>query len=404
MRPRYSPDGRYILYGMQRMRDFYADKVRLVAYHRKSGEHRVLTEEWDRSAGGWEFRRDGDCVFLAENEGRDSIYTMSLSPGEPELLCTGGHYDGLRLLDDGSLLATKTTLSEPAELIRINKDGSGETWISEFNKDLMSGIEMGKVEEITYKGSEGKDIQAYVVFPPGFDPDKKWPLVSVLHGGPHGITGDLFHFRWNLQLVAAPGYVVIAPNFHGSTSWGQEFAASIHGGWGDKPYRDSMAAVDAMIDKGYIDEKRLAATGASYGGYLVAWIAGQTDRFSCIVNHAGVADTLAEYGSDVTYGRERSMGGNAWETLEDIDRMNPIRFTKNMTTPMMISHGDQDFRVPVNQAFALYNILKAKGVPSRLVHFPDENHWVLKPKNSLLWFREFDAWLERWLSKETGGR
>jgi dipeptidyl aminopeptidase/acylaminoacyl peptidase len=224
----------------------------------------------------------------------------------------------------------------------------------------------------------------------------------VLHGGPHGITGDQFHFRWNLHLIAAQGYVVLAPNFHGSTGRGQEFAASIQGAWGDKPYTDAMNGVDALIEKGYIDAARMAAVGASYGGYLVSWIAGQTDRFACIVNHAGVADTLAEYGSDVTYGRDRAMGGPPWADLESIDRMNPLRFSSGFKTPMLVSHGDLDYRVPVNQAFAIYNIHQAKGVPSRLVHFPDENHWVLKPRNALLWHREFREWLARWAAPGPG--
>jgi dipeptidyl aminopeptidase/acylaminoacyl peptidase len=402
-RPRYSPDGRWILYGMQRMLDFYADRMRLVAFHREKGEHHVLTEAWDRSAMGWEFRPGkNEFIFAAENEGRVATYWMGLEPGEPARLRAGGNYDGLRPLEDGSFLAVKSTISQPAELVRISSNGKEESKLTAMNEGLLAEIEMGEVQEITFKGSEGKDIQAYVVFPPGFDPEKKWPLVEVLHGGPHGITGDLFHFRWNLQAIAAPGYVVLAPNFHGSTSWGQDFAASIHGGWGDKPYRDSMAGVDELLEKGYIDAKRMAAVGASYGGYLVTWIAGQTDRFACIVNHAGVADTLAEYGSDVTYGRDRAMGGSAWDGLEAIDSQNPIRFAREFKTPMLVIHGDCDYRVPVNQAFALYNILKAKGVEARLVHFPDENHWVLKPKNSLFWNREFHGWLARWLKPEGG--
>ena len=253
------------------------------------------------------------------------------------------------------------------------------------------------------RGSENREIQAYLVLPPGFDPARKWPLIAMLHGGPHGITPDQFHFRWNLQLLAARGYVVIAPNFHGSTSWGQTFAECIQGGWGDRPYRDSMAAVDAVVREGYIDETRMAATGASYGGYLVTWIAGQTDRFACIINHAGVADTLAEYASDVTYGWGKDLGGEPWDGLEGIDRMNPIRFAKNFVTPMLITHGERDYRVPVDQGLQLYNVLKAKGVPARLIVFPDENHWIMKPRNARFWYGEVEAWLARWLSpKKTG--
>lgn len=398
VRPRYSPDGRLIVYGMRRMLDFYADRVRLVAYDRESGEHRVLTEEWDRSASGWEFRPDrSEIVFTAENEGRVAVYVMRTEPFGLAMLRAGGAYNGLSPLADGRVLAVKSTISRPPELVSISPDGN-ESQVTRLNDDLFAGIELGEVQEIFYQGSEGNDIQAYLVLPPGFDASRKWPLVEVLHGGPHGITGDQFHFRWNLQLIASPGYVVVAPNFHGSTSWGQEFAACIHGGWGDKPYRDAMAAVDAVLDRGYVDEQRMAAVGASYGGYLVTWIASQTDRFACIVNHAGVADT-ASYGSDVTYGRGRAMGGTIWDGIEAIDRMNPMRFAKGFETPMLVTHGGRDYRVPDDHAFTLYNVLQAKGVPARLVYFPGENHWVLKPRNSLFWHSEFHGWLARWLSK-----
>jgi dipeptidyl aminopeptidase/acylaminoacyl peptidase len=396
-RPRYSPDGRWIVYGMQRMNDFYADRVRLVAYDRKRGEHRVLTEDWDRSAMGWTFDPAGDgLVLTAENAGRTGVYRMTLEPGSPVLLRAGGSYGDLRPVADGSVFALRNTLSEPSEVVRIPATGDGDTAVTAFNRGFMDRIALGDVEELFYTGADGRRIQSWLVLPPDFDSKKSWPLVEVLHGGPHGITGDQFHFRWNLQLLAAPGYVVLAPNFHGSTSWGQEFAASIHGGWGDRPFTDAMAAVDALLERGYVDPGRMAAAGASYGGYLVSWIAGHTDRFACIVNHAGVSDTLAQFGSDVTFGRERAMGGNPWEGMDAVDRMNPLRFAEGFTTPMFISHGEQDYRVPVNQGVALYNVLKAKGVPARLVYFPDENHWVLKPRNSRLWYQEVQSWLARW--------
>jgi dipeptidyl aminopeptidase/acylaminoacyl peptidase len=191
--------------------------------------------------------------------------------------------------------------------------------------------------------------------------------------------------------------VAACVNFHGSTSWGQEFAACIQGGHGDTPFTDIMRATDTLLETGFIDEKRMAATGGSYGGYLVCWIAGQTDRFACLVNHAGVFDLLAEYGSDVTQGRHQAYGGEPWDKLEAIDRWNPARFARGFTTPMLVVHGERDYRVPHNQALAVYNIYKAKGVDARLVFFPDENHWVLKPRNSLVWNREVQAWLARYL-------
>ncbi len=396
IRPRYSPDGKAILYGMQRRQDFYADRHRLAVYDRSTGTHRVLTEAWDYSASGWEFFPDGRVVLDAEEDGRTAIFTTVLEEKTPVRLRVGGSYSGLSPLADGSVLAARHDVSRPPELYRIAADGKSEAAITRFTHDAMEGIDLGEVSDFHYPGSEDREIQSLLVLPPGFDPARKYPLVLVLHGGPHGTSADGFHFRWNLHLFAAPGYVVLAPNFHGSTGRGQDFAASIHGGWGDKPYFDSMAAVDAILTGGYVDEKRMAAVGGSYGGYLVSWIAGQTGRFACIVNHAGVSDTLAQFASDVTFGRETSLGGNPWEGLEAIDRMNPIRFAGGFKTPMLVVHGERDFRVPVTQGLALYNILKAKGVPARLVYFPDENHWVLKPRNARLWYGEFHGWLRRW--------
>jgi dipeptidyl aminopeptidase/acylaminoacyl peptidase len=237
----------------------------------------------------------------------------------------------------------------------------------------------------------------FVVLPPGYEPGKKYPLVQVIHGGPHGISADAFHWRWNAQLFASPGYVAALVNFQGSTSWGQDFARRIQGRWGDQPFADVMIATDALVASGLVDEKRMAAAGGSYGGYLAAWIEGHTDRFRCIVNHAGVYDTLAQWASDVTQGRGVSLGGVPWDGLEAIDRYNPARFAAGFTTPMLVIHGERDFRVPVAQGLECYGVLKDKGVPARLVYFPDENHWILKPRNSLLWYREVQEWLSRWL-------
>ncbi|MCC6651723.1 MAG: S9 family peptidase, partial [Candidatus Eisenbacteria bacterium] len=206
-----------------------------------------------------------------------------------------------------------------------------------------------------------------------------------------------FHARWNAQMFAAPGYVTAVVNFQGSTSWGQDFAKRIQGEWAARPFEDIMKATDELIALGFVDEKRMAVAGGSYGGYMVSWISGHTDRFRCIVNHAGVCDLTGQYASDVTQGRGEAAGGEAWEGIEKQDRWSPIRFAAGMNTPMLVVHGERDYRVPVGQGLLIYGMLKAKGVPARLVYFPDENHWVLKPKNSLLWNHEVHAWLARWI-------
>ncbi len=399
VRPRYTPDGAAIVYGMQRDPFFYADTVRLVRYDRKAGTHTVLTEAWDRSPAAWEFAPDGKTLFvLAEEDARVNLFALSLTGGlDVKKLVTGGTLSGLSVAADGRPWFTVQNLSRPAEAAVCNPDGSEFREMTRVNAALLSEIDFGLVEEKRFKGADGKQVQMFVAYPPGFDPKKKWPLVQMIHGGPHGISGDGFHWRWNAHLFAAPGYIVAMVNFHGSTSYGQDFAASILGAHGDKPFADIMASTDALIAEGYVDETKMAATGGSYGGYLVTWIAGHTDRFACIVNHAGVFDLLGQYASDVSQGRHVAYGGEPWDGLENIDRWSPNRFATGFTTPMLILHGEKDYRVPYTQGLEVYGMYKAKGVDARLVVYPDENHWILQPRNSRHWYGEVHAWLKRYL-------
>ncbi len=397
-RPRYSPDGGYVVYGKQVDPFFYADRVRLVRRNRKTGEEIELCPKWDRSPSSWEFAPDGTLFLVAEDRARVQIWRLPAGTDTPQPIAEEGSSSQLVVGSNGRLYFLRDTLSSPAEVATCAVDGSRFEILTSFHREFAEGVAQGEVQELEFTGAEGRAVQAFVVLPPGFDPSKKWPLVHMIHGGPHGITGDQFHYRWNAQVLAAPGYVVACVNFHGSTSWGQEFAQCIQGAHGDKPFADVMALTDVMLATGYIDEKRMAATGASYGGYLVSWIEGHTDRFRCIVNHAGVYDILGQYASDVTQGRHKSYGGEPWDGLENIDRWNPARFAEHFVTPMLVVHGERDFRVPVGNGLACYGVLKAKGVPARLLYFPDENHWVLKPRNALLWWREVHAWLARFLT------
>ena len=221
--------------------------------------------------------------------------------------------------------------------------------------------------------------------------------MHLIHGGPHGQFGDLWHYRWNTHAFAVPGYAVACVNFQGSTSWGNDFAQRIQGAWGERPYEDVMKATDALVASGLVDEGRMAISGGSYGGYLTSWIASQTDRFACAINHAGVYDLTLQYASDVTWGRAANMGGDIWHAPEAVDRWNPARHAEGLNTPMLVIHGEKDYRVPINHALLCYGILQARGVPSRLLYFEDENHWILKPRNSLRWYAEVISWFERFL-------
>ncbi len=395
-RPRYSPDGKRIVYGMQHDPFFYADRVRVMSIDRASGVHSELASSWDRSPSHWSFGRDGTLYLETEDAGRVSLFALAAA-GEPKTILRGGWVSGARAAG-GKVFFALQSLSQPSEVFACGPDGSGLSRWTSFTEPILSRCALGEVRELTFAGAGDETVQMFVVFPPGYKEGQKLPLVQVVHGGPHATSGDMFHMRWNPHLFAAPGYVAAMVNFQGSTSWGQDFAQRIQGEWAERPYNDVMRSTDVLVAAGIADPKRMAAIGGSYGGYMVAWIAGHTDRFRCIVNHAGVFDALGQYASDWTMGRGRAWGGEAWDGLENIDRCNPARFAAGMSTPMLVIHGERDYRVPVNHGLQCYGILKAKGVPARLVYFPDENHWVLKPRNSIVWYREVHAWLTRYLT------
>ncbi|MFV1959796.1 MAG: alpha/beta hydrolase family protein [Planctomycetota bacterium] len=261
----------------------------------------------------------------------------------------------------------------------------------------------GEVRDERFEGAGGTEIQMFVLRPPGHEAGEKRPLVHMIHGGPHGTFGDTWLWRWHAAAFAARGFVVACVNFQGSTSFGQDFAKRIQGAWGERPYEDVMRSTDHLIAEGLVDDGRMAITGGSYGGYLTAWIASRTHRFQCAVNHAGVYDLTLQYASDHTAAWHRATGGTPWDGQERVDRWDPARHSEHLATPMLVVHGEKDYRVPVSQGLLCYGILKAKGIPARLLYFEDENHWILKPQNSLRWYDEVLGWLDRFLAPKEGG-
>lgn len=399
--PCYTPDGRYVLYGAQEIIGFYGDRVRLVRYDRRTQERKLLAEDFDRSPSGWKTdARAKTIYFSAEDRAMGSLFSVGIDGGRVREIYRKGFNSSIEVTPDNRLVFLHQNNAQPQEVCAIGTGGRGFRKLTAFNDELLSGIEWGRMEDVWFTGAEGKEIQMFVIYPPFFGADdktKKWPLLVLVHGGPHGVFGDDFHPRWNSQAFAAPGYVLALVNFHGSSSFGQEFTDAITGEHGRKPYDDVMAAVDVLLERGFIDEKRLAVAGGSYGGYLVSWIGTQTDRFACIINHAGVFDLLTQFGSDWTFGRSRAYGGTPWENLEDVVRWSPAHHMRDYVTPTLVVHGERDYRVPVGHALEVYGMLKGKGVPARLVYFPDENHWVLTPQNSIYWYGEFHGWLRRWI-------
>ncbi|HEX4953184.1 MAG TPA: S9 family peptidase [Thermoanaerobaculia bacterium] len=397
-RARYSPDGRFLVYGRSRRENVPSDFSHLVRRDRATGESRELAPDWDAQAADWTFSPDGQGLyFVAEEKGRQHLFRLAIDGGEPERLAEGGVLSALAVGGTGSgrLVLRQESITRPPRLVSYDS-AAGLVTLADPNEKRLAELDLGRVEEATFAGAGGAPVHLFVVLPPGFDPARRWPLLHFIHGGPHGAFRDEFHFRWNAALAASRGHVVAMVNFHGSTGYGQAFADAIQGAHGDKPFADVMAATDHVLARGYVDDQRLAAAGGSYGGYLVAWILGHTDRFAALIDHAGVYDLMAQFASDATWGREVSYGATPWTDPDRIDLYSPSRFASRFTTPTLILHGEKDYRVPVTQGINLYGVLQAKGVPSRIVIFPNENHWVLKPKAALLWWQEVFAWLERY--------
>jgi dipeptidyl aminopeptidase/acylaminoacyl peptidase len=399
--PLYSPDGSYIAFLRQTTKFFYADRVRIMAY--KRDENSVwdeITTGFNRSCSSPQWRPGPrGLIFEAEDKGYHRLFAAPLPDRRGIQELTRGWSDtSPRLSQDGhTLVFLRANFDTPPQLFVKTPKSEKPVRLDQFNDDLVAGWDLEPVKEIYYKGADNEDVQMWIAYPPQFDPTKKWPLLMVVHGGPHNAIPTDFHFRWNLQLFAAQGYVVACPNFHGSSGFGQDFTDSITGDMATKPFLDIMKATDYMERLSYIDKDRMVAAGASYGGYMMSWLNGHTDRFKALVCHAGVYNWHSMMASDIVRGRQRALGALPWGDLHQIDKQSPQRFAANFKTPTLVMHGEKDFRVPVTQGFEYYNTLRMKGVPARLVYFPDENHWVLKPQNARLWTQEFFAWLEKYV-------
>ena len=396
----YSPDGRHIALLVQDLRATPIAPHQLAFIDRKSGRLRVAATAWDRSVHApLAWSADSRAViFTAEDEARQHLFRWDLGETAPRVVARGGTVAEFDVAGE-ALVYVRNAIGSPSAVYW--SAGDEERRIDRFNDELMAGKALGEVREFRFRGHRRRAVQMWVVYPPGFDPKKRWPLMQVIHGGPHSMWGDTFHMRWNAHAFAAQGYVVACVNYHGSTSFGQAFKESIVGEFGLREMHDVEAATDFLLDQGYIDPKRLVATGGSYGGYMVAWLNGHTDRYKAYVCHAGCFDWVSMCADDVWYWFPKELGAWYWEDTEKVDSQNPRARAARMRTPTLVMHGLLDYRVPDAQGLAYFNTLKSKGVPARLVFFPDENHWILKPQNSRLWYREYFAWLARWV--KTGG-
>jgi dipeptidyl aminopeptidase/acylaminoacyl peptidase len=417
--PVYSRDGSTIAYRAMARPGFESDRFRIKLYDRKAGSTRTLAGDWDRSPGSLVWSRDGKQLYATvQEQARLKVVAIDVVSGTPRTI-VNDHYNASVAVVPASrnraaisssggggpgdafdrLVWLQDSRMQPAEVWMCRSDGSDQTRLTQVNDPRIKLAQMSKPEEFTFTGALGEKVQAWILKPVDFANGKEYPVALVIHGGPQGAIEDHFHYRWNLQAFAGAGYAVIAVNFHGSTGFGQAFTDSISGDWGGKPFDDLMKGLDhALANYPWLDGNRVGALGASYGGWMINWINGHTDRFRCLVNHDGGFDELANYyTTEELWFPEWEFKGTPWEKPELYEKFSPSRYVANWKTPTLVIHGAKDYRLVDVEGIATFTALRRRGIPAQLLYFPDENHWVLKAKNSILWHETIMAWLDRWL-------
>jgi len=417
--PSYSPDGDYLAYLSQARAGFEADRWVLKVRDRDSGESSEVTDRIDRSVhsfawgGSREVTRpfEGtvrDLFVVLDDSGSVAIRGLGLlADGDGHVFVTerpkgiaGGVNHSLQILPGGDdLVFLHGTSNAPNEVYRATPDGSGLTALTRQNAPLLEALDLPRAEKLSFQGADGDEVSGWLVKPPGFDPARKYPVVFLIHGGPQGAWHDEWHGRWNYALFAAPGYAVVAINPRGSTGFGQKFTDQISRDWTGRVFEDLMKGLDhALKTYPFLDGSRMAAAGGSYGGFMVNWIAGHSDRFRALISHAGVFDLTSMYGTtEELWFAEWEFGGVPWESPKIYLDQTPSAFAGNFKTPTLVIHGSLDFRVPDAQGLGMFTSLQRKGVPSRFVLFPDEGHWIAKPANRIVWWREVHDWLAKYL-------
>lgn len=401
--PVYSPDGRYIVYHAQLTPGYESDRWRVMLYDRSTGKIDDLSENFDRSAMELAWSSDSKTIyFLAENETLQPVYAMEARAGAaPKKLLDGFNAEFDFSGDGKTLEATRSSLTMPNEIFTASLDGSGLKQLTHANEAILSKVEMNSPEKFWFDGAEGTKVQAMLIRPPNFDASKKYPMLNLLHGGPQTMWSDDWGYRWNPEVFAGAGYVILMINRRGSTGYGQKFTDEITNDWGGKAYEDVMKGTDAAIAKyPFIDPARLAAAGGSYGGYMADWLATHTGRFKAIISHAGVYDKVSMYATEELWFEEHEMQGTPWTAPENYKKWAPVTYAGDLgkyKTPTLVIAGERDYRVPYTQSLEFFSALQRQGVPSELLIFPDEGHWVLKPQNAQLWYKTFLDWLTKYV-------
>jgi dipeptidyl aminopeptidase/acylaminoacyl peptidase len=402
--PKYSPDGKWIAWRMQVRAGYESDRWRLVVFNRETSQINVLTENMDRHVTNFTWHPDSKRIaIMVDDRGRQNVQILPVTGGGAKVLLQGSsHIDEVQFsADDKLLVYSEQSGSGPEEIFKAVKGGGAPVAVTHLNDALLAHYDLRPMEEFTTTGAEGAQVHSFLLKPPAFDAKKKYPVLMAIHGGPQGSWGESWTYRWNAQVFAAAGFVVVMPNPRGSTGYGTKFTDEINGDWGGKAYDDIMAVTDAVAKLPYVDAERMAAAGGSYGGYMVDWILGHTDRFKALISHAGVYDLRSEAGAtEELWFTNWENKGFPWEQPELYEKWSPSAYAKNFKTPTLVIHGELDFRVPYGQGLQLFTALQAQKIPSKLIVFPDEGHWVLKPQNSLLWYKSFIDWLTEWTAKK----
>jgi dipeptidyl aminopeptidase/acylaminoacyl peptidase len=398
--PLPSANGKTLYYLAMKRPTFEADRFGIWAIDLASGTKHEIDTAWDRSASALRESADGKTLYTTTDDNGDhALFGIDVATGKATKLVAEGNVTGFDTGRKGMIIA-RDDLKRPSDLYATNANGRGLKQITHFNAERLKSIRFGDPEFFTFKGAGGDSVQGYVVKPVGFKAGKKYPVAFIIHGGPQGAMTNEFHYRWNPQTYAGQGFAVVTVNFHGSTGYGQKFTDAISGDWGGAPLEDlKLGWATALKKYRFLDGDRACALGASYGGYMAYWMAGNwNDPWKCIVAHDGVFDSrMMAYSTDELWFDEWEHNGKTqYEDPAGYEKFNPIDHVKDWRAPILVVHSDLDYRIPVEQGIAAFTAAQRRGIPSKFLHFPDENHWILKPQNSVLWHDTVNAWLKQW--------
>ncbi len=435
--PAYSPDGKYLAWRSQERAGYESDRFRLVLYDRAAKTIKDLLPTFDRWVDEIAWAPDSMKIyFIAGDAGEEPVFSVAIDRGEHDLrkYTEQGDYGDLHpMKNEEAIVAAKMTVAAPSGVIVIGRPGPAtfvdrvfigtaaerkafnfasqnyvaQQPVTDLNDNLLAQLDLPKMEPFWFTAKDGTKLEGFLIHPPGFDANKKYPVKFLIHGGPQGAWGDSWSYRWNAELFAANGYVVVMINMRGSTGYGQAIVDGVNGDWGGKPFTDLMTGLDyAEQNYPFIDKNRECALGASYGGYMANWVLGHTNRFKCIVSHDGMFNAESAFGStEEDWFNIWEFKGHPWDYYGKPDDQNPYRkwspslYAKNFHTPTLVVHGQLDYRLDVSEGFQLFDTLQMLGVPSKMLYFPDEGHWVLKPQNSQLWWKTVNDWVDQWTAK-----